>query len=194
MQQQIDWNEGRWTHNPSHVEEHDGTLRVRAKEGSDAWRITSYGFIHDSEHALVRPFSTMSAMEVTFKTDMSQQFDQAGLFIRADDSHWVKAGLEQSDGSLQLGAVVTDGRSDWSVSRTPEWNHRIITMRASWSQNAITLRAKAEGEEFRLVRVLPFDDIQGVEAGPYICAPSRALFTIDFLSWKITDPDSSLHE
>ncbi|GAA6122505.1 DUF1349 domain-containing protein [Bifidobacterium psychraerophilum] len=194
MQEEIHWDEGRWTHDPERVEEHDGTLRVTAAKGSDAWRITSYGFIHDSEHALIRPFNSGSAMEVTFRTDMSQQFDQAGLFIRADGEHWVKAGLEQSDGILQLGAVVTDGHSDWSVSRTPEWNHRIITLRASWSHDAITLRAKADDEEYRLVRVLPFDDRRGVEAGPYICAPTRAAFTIDFLSWKITDADASLHD
>lgn len=190
----ISWNEGRWTHSPAASEEFGSSLRVTANEGSDAWRTTSYGFIHDSEHALVRPFLTSSAMEITFATNMSQQFDQAGLFILADKSHWIKAGLEQSDGVLQLGAVVTDNRSDWSVSRTPEWNHRIITLRASWSNNAITLRAKADDEAFRLVRVIPFDDREGVEAGPYICAPTRAGFTIDFLSWRTTAADISLHD
>ncbi|MDN5972399.1 DUF1349 domain-containing protein [Bifidobacterium crudilactis] len=193
MQQAITWNKGHWTHDPALVDISDSRMRVTAREASDAWRITSYGFIHDSEHALIAPFQMESAMEVTFRADMSQQFDQAGLFIRADESHWVKAGLEQSDGVLQLGAVVTDDTSDWSVSPTPEWNHRIITIRASWSNDAITLRAKADGEDFRLVRVLPFGKSAHVEAGPYICAPSRAAFSIDFLSWQTAEADTALH-
>jgi regulation of enolase protein 1 (concanavalin A-like superfamily) len=195
MQQSISWNEGHWTHSPERVEILDGsTMHVTAKEGADAWRITSYGFINDSEHALIRPFTPNTAVEVTYRSDMSQQFDQAGLFIRADNKHWVKAGLEQSDGILQLGAVVTNEKSDWSVARTPEWNHQLVTVRASWSNDAITLRAKIENENFRLIRVFPFENGGPVEAGPYICAPSRAGFSINFLSWIVTDADASLHD
>ncbi|MCH4209982.1 DUF1349 domain-containing protein [Bifidobacterium sp.] len=193
MVREIPWGEGCWTHEPESCVEDAGVLRVVAREGGDAWRVTSYGFVHDSENALVAPFEPGHALEVTFRTDMSEQFDQAGLFIRADERHWVKAGLEQSDGVLQLGAVVTDERSDWSVARLPEWNHTTVTMRASWSHDAITLRAKRQGEDFRLVRVLPFDDASTVEAGPYICAPTRAGFAIGFLKWTVTDPDASLH-
>ena len=47
-------------------------------EGSDARRIASYGFIHDSEHALLAAFPGDSAVEVEFTAAFSEQFDQAG--------------------------------------------------------------------------------------------------------------------
>ena len=43
----IAWSDGAWTNPPIHVEHANGTLRVTAAEGSDAWRHTSYGFVHD---------------------------------------------------------------------------------------------------------------------------------------------------
>ncbi|MFN8200741.1 MAG: DUF1349 domain-containing protein, partial [Nakamurella multipartita] len=76
---QVPWSAGRWTHAPAAVVERDGDLLVTAVEGSDAWRVTSYGFVHDSEHALVVPFANGSAMEVEFTAVFREQFDQAGL-------------------------------------------------------------------------------------------------------------------
>jgi regulation of enolase protein 1 (concanavalin A-like superfamily) len=35
-------------------------------EGSDWWRTTAYGFIHDDGHALVKDFPNESSMEVSF--------------------------------------------------------------------------------------------------------------------------------
>ncbi|MGX9901201.1 DUF1349 domain-containing protein [Arthrobacter sp. SA17] len=59
-------------------------------EKSDAWRITSYGFIHDTEHALLASFEQDTAIEVAFHLDFSAQFDQAGIFIRVDDTIWIR--------------------------------------------------------------------------------------------------------
>ena len=52
----IRWGSGRWTHPPVAAVERGSDLLVTAAEGSDAWRTTSYGFVHDSEHALLAPF------------------------------------------------------------------------------------------------------------------------------------------
>lgn len=100
---QITWEQGRWTHEPARVETSGSDLLVTAVEGSDAWRITSYGFIHDSEHALLTDFPDDSAVEVEFTAAFSEQFDQAGIFVRFDDEHWVKAGVEYADGACQDG-------------------------------------------------------------------------------------------
>ncbi|HHW83783.1 MAG TPA: DUF1349 domain-containing protein, partial [Actinomycetales bacterium] len=117
----VPWNAGRWTNPPSAVGEEGDDLRVTCAPGSDAWRVTSYGFVHDSENALVTPLENGTAVEVVFTADFSKQFDQAGLFLVAGGETWVKAGLEFADGTLQLGAVVTHGTSDWSVAPVQEW-------------------------------------------------------------------------
>lgn len=188
------WAQGSWTHAPASVTTDGQDLLVTAVEGSDAWRYTSYGFVHDTEHALLAPFQHDSAMEVEYTGAFSEQFDQAGLFIRGSDDHWVKAATEYSDGQLSAGAVVTQGRSDWSLSPASDWlGHRIL-VRASWADDALTIRAGRAGEPLRLLRVLPFTRGDHVTAGPLVCAPTRAGLTVRFHAWRVTPPDASLHD
>jgi regulation of enolase protein 1 (concanavalin A-like superfamily) len=190
-ERQVAWSEGTWTHAPAAVEEEATGLAVTAVEGSDAWRHTSYGFVHDTEHALLAPLAVGEAVEVTLQTRFTGQFDQAGVFVRADDEHWVKAGLEFADGVLNLGAVVTLGRSDWSVAPV-DWNGSRVTVRVSRAEESLTVRARVDDEPFRLVRVAPF--VGGdVAAGPFLCAPTRAGFTARFLGWRTTAADTALH-
>lgn len=187
------WNAGQWTHSPVSASEDGTDLLVEAAEGSDAWRRTAYGFIHESEHALLAPFAVGSAMEVTVTADLPEQFDQAGLFIRVNGETWVKAGLERSDGVLQLGAVVTFGRSDWSVAPVHGWDGRKVTVRVSRTADALIIRAGITGAGQQLVRVVPFDAAQETAAGPFVCAPTRAGLSVRFHSWTVGDADASLH-
>ena len=193
MPTDIPWSRGEWTNQPAAVVEQAGDLLVTAAEGSDAWRVTSYGFIHDTEHALLAPFPQDSAMEVEFTAAFSQQFDQAGIFIRVGSEHWIKAGVEFADGAAQLGAVVTDRVSDWSLAPVPEWNGGRIRMRVSRSGDALTIRAASEGNELQLVRVVPFAPDLAATAGPFTCAPTRAGLTVPFHSWRATPADRELH-
>ncbi|MBF4590272.1 DUF1349 domain-containing protein [Curtobacterium sp. VKM Ac-1395] len=189
----IDWNSGTWTTAPAHVEIADDGMHVTAVEESDAWRITSYGFVHDTEHALLAPFEQDSAVEVSFLLDFSAQFDQAGVFVKVDDSTWIKTGVERSDGEDSLGAVVTRGVSDWSLSPVPGWHDRVVTVRASRSGDALTIRARVDDEPWRLVRVAPLDPDAVVTAGPMCCAPSRDDLTVHFTAWRTGPADTSLH-
>jgi len=189
----IAWAAGKWTTPPVHHETKDDGLYVTAHKSSDAWRITSYGFIHDSEHALLAPFEQDSAVEVSFRLNFAAQFDQAGVFIRTDETTWIKAGIEWSDGQESLGAVVTRRVSDWSLAPTPGWDGRLVTVRASRSGNAVTIRARVDEEPWQLVRVAPLDPDAVVSAGPFCCAPTRSDLTVHFTSWRTTAPDASLH-
>lgn len=189
----IEWNSGTWTNAPAHVEVADDGMRVTAVEGSDAWRTTAYGFVHDTEHALLAPLDPDTATEVSFRLDFSAQFDQAGVFVRVDDRTWTKAGVERSDGEDSLGAVVTRGVSDWSLAPVPGWHGRVVTVRASRSGDALTIRARADDEPWRLVRVAPLDPGALVTAGPMCCAPSRRGLTVHFTAWRTGPADTSLH-
>ena len=189
----IAWSIGRWAHPPEKVIESNGDLLVTPVEGSDAWRLTSYGFVHDSEHALLAPLPNDSAMEVEFTAAFSQQFDQAGLFVRASAEHWVKAGVEFADGRPQLGAVVTQQRSDWSLAPVPEWTDRRVLIRVSRAGDALTIRARVDDEPLQLVRVVPFDPDLEAEAGPLVCAPTRAGLVVPLHAWRRTEPDAALH-
>lgn len=189
----IPWSRGEWTNQPAAVVEQEGDLLVTAAESSDAWRITSYGFIHDTEHALLAPFPRDSAMEVEFTAALSQQFDQAGIFVRVSPEHWIKAGVEFADGAAQLGAVVTDRFSDWSLAPVPDWNGGRVRIRISRVGDALTIRAASNGGELQLVRVVPLDPELIAVAGPFTCSPTRAGLTVPFHTWRTTPPDSHLH-
>lgn len=182
-----------WLHPPLDVTADDGGLLVTAAEGSDFWRETSYGFTHDSGHALLAPFPDDSAVEVSFLLDYTRQFDQAGVLVHLDERTWTKAGVEVSDGQPQVGAVVTRGLSDWSVAPVPDWAGREVTVRASRSGNALTVRARAADDPWRLVRVAPLDRGAQLRAGPFCCAPTRAGLRVRFTRVASTAADASLH-
>ncbi len=189
----VPWSAGSWTTPPAAVAERDGDLLVTAVAGSDAWRHTAYGFVHDDAHGLLAPLPPEAALEVDLDVDLTEQFDQAGVLLRANEETWVKAGVELADGAPQLGAVVTIGRSDWSVRPVPAWAGRRATIRLSRSGDAVTVRARVDDEPFELVRVAPFPAGIPAAAGPYCCAPTRAGLEVRFRAWRVGPPDATLH-
>ncbi|MFG1775600.1 DUF1349 domain-containing protein [Micromonospora sp. NPDC049051] len=193
-QRRIDWAEGEWWNEPVLVEGGPaGDLLVQPAEGSDLWRHTSYGFVHDDAPALLAPLPAGEAVEVTFVLDYGEQFDQAGVLVRVDERNWVKAGVEVSDGQPQVGAVVTREVSDWSVAPVPLWAGREVTVRVSRDRDALTVRARADDEPSRLVRLAPLDPQAVALAGPYCCSPTRAGLRVRFTGWRRGPADAELH-
>ena len=190
----LDWSSGTWLNPPPLAQPDGAALLVTAAEGTDLWRTTSYGFIHDDGHALLRPFEPGSAVEISFRMDYDAQFDQAGVLVRADPGQWVKAGVEFADGSPQLGAVVTHEVSDWSSAPVPEWAGALVTVRVSRAGDALTIRARCEGASWRFVRLAPWPADLAAEAGPYCCAPTRSGLRVRFTGWCVGPADARLHE
>lgn len=190
---EVPWKSGTWTTLPEAAVEEGGRLLVTAVEGSDAWRRTGYGFVHDNEHALLEDWDRERAVEVSFNAEFDREFDQAGLFARIGAERWIKTGLEFADGVLNLGAVVTDGGSDWSATPVPDWAGREVTMRISQINDAVAIRARVDSEPWHLVRLAPFPPEASAQAGPFCCAPTRAGLTVAFNSWRLTAPDESIH-
>ena len=65
----------------------------------------------------------------------NQRFDQAGLKVFCDPTHWVKAGVEVVEGILNMSYVVTLGISDWSV--LPWQNLTNVALRVSCVRNSL---------------------------------------------------------
>ena len=191
------WADGRWTRQPVAARVDGDALVVEAAEGSDWWRTTHYGFVHDDGHGLLGDWPADAAVEVSFDSSaLTALYDQAGLVLWVDESHWAKVGLEVSDGVLHLGAVVTNGVSDWSLAPVPEWAEQVVTIRASRSGvegDAITLRARTAASGWRTLRVAPLD-ARAASAGPMLCAPLRAAFEVRFTQWAFPPADADLHE
>lgn len=190
----VDWSAGAWLRPPVRTERTpDGGLVVEPTAGSDLWRHTSYGFVHDDAPALLAPLPAGTAVEVSFRLEWTEQFDQAGVLVRVDERNWIKAGVEVSDGAPQVGAVVTREVSDWSVAPVPEWAGREVTVRASRAGDALTVRARVAGEPWRLVRLAPLAPEAEAVAGPFCCSPSRGGLRVRFTGWRRGPADAALH-
>lgn len=112
--------DGRWEVSPN------GELILCPPAKKDFWRRTYYRplLVKDDGPCL---FATVSLSETfTCETDFTldakrqfSKFDQAGLMVRIDAEHWIKAGIEHVDGAPRLSCVVTNGFSDWSTQPWP---------------------------------------------------------------------------
>jgi regulation of enolase protein 1 (concanavalin A-like superfamily) len=143
---------GEWLNEPLKSELKDGVFIVSAKEKTDFWQKTSYGFVHNSG----------------------------------------KAGVEFADGNPQLGAVVTRRVSDWSVAPVPNWMDKEVHIRFSRSGDALTIRAKCEGD-WQLVRLAPLDPDRNWRAGIFLASPLREGLQVRFTRLQSGAADSSLH-
>ncbi|WP_350348253.1 DUF1349 domain-containing protein [Agromyces sp. G08B096] len=192
----VHWTAGTWTREPVAARIDDDDLVVAAAEGSDYWRTTYYGFLHDDGHGLLTEWPADAAMEVAFDSSaLTELYDQAGIFLRAGEDRWIKAGIELNDGVPHVGAVVTDRVSDWSLAPVPDWAGQVITVRASRSADAVVLRARAGDGPWRTIRVAPFAALPArAEAGPLVCAPMRQGLEVRFTRWVLAAPDADLHE
>lgn len=190
----LDPNDGTWLNPPVEWGVTDGTVTATAAAGSDLWRDTYYGFRPDTGHALLFDLPHGSAVELTVTAHLAEQFDQAGVLVRRDATTWVKAGVELADGVVGIGAVVTRDVSDWSSWPIPASSaRRPIRMRVSWVRDALVVRARLDGEPWRLLRVAPWAEGTTVQAGPYLCAPSREGFSASFGALTTGPGDAALH-
>jgi regulation of enolase protein 1 (concanavalin A-like superfamily) len=189
----LPWTSASWLNAPVRVREDGTTLEVTAAEGSDFWRTTSYGFQRHSGHALLVDLPVGAGIEVSFVLDYTEQYDQAGLMVLADEHTWTKAGVEVAEGAPQLGAVVTRAFSDWSLAPVPDWFGREVTLRGARLGDALLIRARARPEPWRLVRVAPLDPEARVSAGLYCCAPTRPGLAVTFTRLALGPGDDSLY-
>jgi len=189
---EIQWSEGTWVNPPISASQTGTQLKVTTVHESDFWRNTSYGFVHDSGHALLKEFPAHSSMEVTFVLDYSGQFDQAGIIVYCESQHWIKAGVESADGFPQVGAVVTSINSDWSLSPVPAWMGKEVTVRASRTADALTIRARC-GDEDQLIRLAPIDSSLTWRAGPHCASPISESLDVTFTQWTQGEADLALH-
>ena len=109
---------------PQHSIDGDA-VRVRTGKETDFWRETFYGFRRDNGHFMYRPVEGDFTAEVTVDGRYEVLYDQAGLMVRLSETHWVKAGIEYTDGVMYFSVVVTNDASDWSLATIPASPDRI---------------------------------------------------------------------
>ena len=114
----------------------------------DFWRKTYYEPVLIKDDGPILEYKHLSTAQhytvtTAFELTAVCQFDQAGLCIRYDREHWIKAGIE----------VVTNSYSDWSTQQWPHYSNRetrvhvdTVEIRIHCRGTSFVVEAKQNGE------------------------------------------------
>lgn len=187
-------NDGAWLNEPERWSADGDSLQIVTDNATDFWRETHYGFTRDSGHFLGFSAGDAFTAELRVRADFQALYDQAGIMVRVDAQHWVKAGIEFSDGRAMLASVLTDGRSDWA---TAPYEHDAgdFWMRATVANGVLRLQVSADGKLWPLMRLAPFPKASSYLVGPMACTPERAGLNVEFSGFRLMPPfGKDLHD
>ncbi|QIW95071.1 hypothetical protein AMS68_000589 [Peltaster fructicola] len=101
---------------------------ITAPPGCDIWRPSSERNVFDAPAIITKiKASSFQSIEVTVSARWKTLYDQGGILLvfpggldikPGDSRSWIKAGIENEQGTAKLGVVGTHKFSDWSLSPT----------------------------------------------------------------------------
>ncbi|MCC9205011.1 DUF1349 domain-containing protein [Arthrobacter sp. zg-Y769] len=185
-----------WLNEPGSWNDNGDSLTLETAASTDFWRKTHYGFIRDTGHFFSTEVAGDFTATVTLAGDFTSLYDQAGLMLRIDERSWLKAGVEYSDGALQLSTVVTNGTSDWSLSPLGTAQDE-ITLRLTRQATAVHVQYLESGGpagHWKSLRLgyLPMESL--CQVGLMACSPERGGLTVRFTNFSVVPSDGiNLH-
>jgi regulation of enolase protein 1 (concanavalin A-like superfamily) len=184
----------RWLNEPDRWAVTPDGLKVTTNQATDFWRETHYGFTRDSGHFFGREVAGEFTAALRVRAQYETLYDQAGIMVRLDEAHWIKAGIELADGESLLGSVLTIGKSDWAVGSF-RGDASDVWIRVTVSRGVLRLQASADGRRWPLVRLCPFPVAERFWVGPMCCTPQRAGLDVLFSDFTVTPPrERALHD
>ena len=185
---------GEWLNEPADWSLADGTLSVVTDHGTDFWRETHYGFVRDSGHFLGVEAPGDFTAELRVRGAFEALYDQAGLMVRLDPEHWLKAGIEWTDGAANIGSVLTLGQSDWATSPY-SGDPQDFRLRLTVSRGVLRLQVSEDVARWPLLRLCPFPAAASYRVGPMCCTPERAGLKLRFSDFSVGPPlGKDLHD
>lgn len=182
-----------WLNPPPQSRVDGATVSVSTGDRTDFWRKTHYGFIRDTGHFLHHPVTDDFTAEVTIAAHYEALYDQAGLMLRIDETRWVKAGVEYTDGQAFFSTVITNDRSDWSIVALPFAADR-LRLRLTRHADAIRVQVQRPDGTWLMTR-LGYLEGGPAQIGVMACSPERAGFTASFHDYTCGPAiDRTLHD
>jgi regulation of enolase protein 1 (concanavalin A-like superfamily) len=168
-------------------------LIAEAAGGSDFWRKTHYGFTRHHGHLYAEPVTGDFTMQVTFTGNYHNEYDQAGLMIWADETTWLKTGIEFTEGRFFASAVVTRDFSDWSTAPLPaEFTGGALTVRVTRAGGSVEIRYRvSDTDPWVLLRIAYLSEAATVHAGRMLAAPSGPGFVARFSAFSLLPLDKA---
>jgi regulation of enolase protein 1 (concanavalin A-like superfamily) len=186
--------DGVWLNEPARWTAQGDSLEIVTDKATDFWQKTHYGFCRDSGHFLGFRTAEAFTAELRIQANFQDLYDQASIMVRIDAEHWIKAGIEFSDGRAMLSSVLTSGQSDWATAPY-EHDARDFRMRVTVAGGVLRLQTSADGKTWPLVRLAPFPKAQSYQVGPMACTPEREGLPVRFTGFSVRPPlGKELHD
>lgn len=155
------WSEGDLSEEHGYSITDEGlALKLKPPSHKDFWRKTFYTPLlvkSDAVGYMQTIPAPVKGVEMTCKVDFQytpvNQFDQAGLLIYVDESHWMKCGIEYCDGSTRLSVVICNSYSDWSTEIWQSKDVRLKVHTVSQSSSIVIEAAQIGSEDYRFIRI-----------------------------------------
>jgi len=173
-----------WLNEPPHWTLSENQITVKTAAKTDFWRLTHYGFIRDNGHFYFDEVNSDFVVEVKLRGCYKDLYDQAGLMIRANETHWIKTGIEFVDGVQHLSAVVTRQYSDWSMIplNTPPTS---LQLRVERRKEAIHISYLDESLQYKPFRLAYFPDTSSVQVGLMCASPDGNGYEVVFEDYQL---------
>ncbi len=173
-----------WLNEPASWQRTGDVLRVSVDPGTDFWRTTGYGYVHDNGHVYGEPLPGDLDVSVRVRGAFANQYDQAGIMLRADEDTWLKTGLEFFEGRPRLSTVLTMGCSSWMVADLPPGTDE-VTLRVSRRGDAVEVRYAAGDGAAELAALVFMPPGREMLAGIVCAAPEGSGFSVAFHDLRI---------
>jgi len=173
-----------WLNEPVSWQRTGDVLRVSVDPGTDFWRTTGYGYVHDNGHVYGELLPGDLDVSVRVRGAFANQYDQAGIILRADEHTWLKTGLEYFEGRPRLSTVLTLGCSSWMVADLPPGTDE-VTLRVSRRGDAVEVRYTAGDGAAELAALVFMPPGREMLAGIVCAAPEGTGFSVAFHDLRI---------
>jgi regulation of enolase protein 1 (concanavalin A-like superfamily) len=178
------FGDGEWLNKPASWRADRDSLTVVTEASTDFWRETHYGFTRDSGHFLGCRVEGAFTATLRIRAKYETLYDQAGIMLRVDAAHWIKAGIELSDGEALLSSVLTLGQSDWATGLC-RGDPSDLWLRLTVRAGVLRLQSSQDGRRWPLLRLCPFPESGSYLVGPMCCTPERAGLEVVFSDFKV---------
>ena len=187
-------NDFQWINPPRQWSNDTDRMHAVTDPATDFWRDTWYGFTRFSGHF----YGTQVEGDFTFQTriqaDFQTLYDQAGIMLLNDESHWLKAGIEYNDGQPAIGSVLTQEYSDWATglfAGDPREFWMLLTRRVE----SLLLQYSSNDVKWTWLRLCHMALSPICRVGVMCCTPEREGLAVQFSAISLTPPlNKALHD
>ncbi|MFC2126053.1 DUF1349 domain-containing protein [Bacteroidota bacterium] len=151
---------------------------------TDFWRVTHYGFTVDDGPFYYSLQGGEFEVKVKITGEYKTRYDQMGLMLRIDEKTWIKTGTEYVNEKINISAVVTHEKSDWSVIELDHFPES-IWLKAIRRLDAVEISYSFDDKEYIMLRLAYFPDNTPVMVGMMAASPDGDGFKALFEEFEI---------